>query len=79
MKSLLDYRYQGLSSNFTVLATGNRLGDVQRMGVEVIVDYKARRFAYQGVYPVARPAWAMRLPDREDIEKARAWRGKKVA
>jgi hypothetical protein len=33
MKSLLDYRYQGLSSDFTVLATGNRLGDVQQMGV----------------------------------------------
>ena len=79
MKGRLDYRYQGLSSDFAVLTTGARLVDVQRMGVEIIVDYKAHRFAYQGVYPVARPCWTMRLPHREDIERARTWRGKKVA
>ena len=67
----LDYRYQGLTNNLEIKATGNQLGDVQRFGVRIIVDYKLKRFAYQGIYPVARPLWHLGLPGRGDIPQAR--------
>jgi hypothetical protein len=53
----LAYRYQGLDRQGKVKKTGNRLMDVEGMGIWLIVDYKAKRYAYQPMYPPTRQNW----------------------
>ena len=55
------YRYQALTSSGTVIATGDCLRDVEKMGERIIVDFKLRRWTRQGTYPATRYTWRQGL------------------
>jgi hypothetical protein len=65
-------RYCAFGTGPTLIKSSNALGDVQRgaflYGPGIIVDYKLQRFCHQTPFPVARPNWIGRLPNREDIK-----------
>ena len=61
------YRYQALTNNGTVIAVGDRLRDVEKMGERIIVDFKLRRWTRQGVYPATRYTWRQGLRQVGDV------------
>lgn len=55
-KNRID-RYLAISFSGVVLATGQRISDVAKLGERVIVDYFKLRYSVQGMYPQTRHHW----------------------
>jgi hypothetical protein len=45
------------NKSLVVVGCGQKLGDVEGFGNRLIVDYKLRRYAVQGLYPLTRYMW----------------------
>jgi len=66
------YRYQALSKTGKVIATGDRLMDVEGYGERLLVDFKEKRWVRQLLYPSSRYQWNKGIKQIGEI--IRRWR-----
>jgi hypothetical protein len=56
-------RYQAVDLNGKVIASGKTLESVQGPGNRIILDYKAKRYHVQGLYPLTVAPWINPSPN----------------
>ena len=50
-------RYLAMTKRGKPIIFGKKLGDVQSLGERIIVDFKQRRYSFQGLYPINYMSW----------------------
>lgn len=55
-------RYMKIGASCKVVEKGKTLESVQRPGPGCLIDYKLKRFTFQGFYPTTRQNWMAGIP-----------------
>jgi hypothetical protein len=66
----MKVKYQSITKSGKVIKQGKTIDSVSGLGERIIIDYKNKRYAIQGMYPTASINWENGLTDIGNIIRA---------